>query len=88
MISVIKTVNGSWIYPGDLVRIINMNADDQIGILLRRVIGRKHMGETEYRSVLIGDQREWVITGRLELIGADPQRGRVSERGTQRGRPS
>jgi len=46
------------------------------------------MGETEYRSVLIGDQREWVITGKLELIGANPQRGRVSERGTRRGRPS
>jgi hypothetical protein len=65
-----------------------MNVDDQVGILLRRVIGRKHMGETEYRSVLIGDQREWVITGKLELIGANPQRGRVSERGTRRGRPS
>jgi len=46
------------------------------------------MGETEYRSVLIGDQREWVITGRLELIGDNPQRGRVSKRGTPRGRPS
>ena len=88
MISVIKTATGPWIYPGDLVRIINVSVDDQVGILLQRVIGRKHMGETEYRSVLIGDQREWVITGKLELIGANPQRGRVSERGTPRGRPS
>ena len=68
MISVIKTAHGPWIYPGDLVRVVNMSADDQIGILLRRVIGRKHMGETEYRAVLVGGRREWVITGRLEHV--------------------
>ena len=68
MISVIKTATGAWIYPGDLVRIINVSVDDQVGILLQRVIGRKHMGETEYRSVLIDGRREWVITSRLERV--------------------